>query len=179
MKTDKIYNQIKGGKADKLTMEDLAKKHGVSVDVIKKEVEAGIEIEMEHTKDKDKATEIAMDHVEEFVDYYSNKRAGLKASEKKLEKMASESFTSIFNEILAEEISKVTQSENVPQFKVYDEYIMVTDDVMEQLLELPFLSEKSFVRPKRYGNGYNWVLWTDWMEPEQYDVIAKTLGFTY
>jgi len=180
METGKTYNKIKGGKADKLTIEDLAKKHNVSVDVIKKEIEMGIKIEMEHTKDKDKATEIAMDHIEEFVDYYSNKRAGLKASEEKLKKSASESFSSIFNEVLAEEISKASSFNKMPQFEVNEEYIKMTDDAMEALLELPFLAPKSFSRPKNYGSGgYNWVLWTDWMDSEQYDQVAKILGFTY
>lgn len=180
MKTDKIYNQIKGGKADKLTAKDLARKHNVSIGTIEKEIEMGKKIEMEHTDDEDKAIEIAMDHIDEFVDYYSNKRAGLKASEKKLNKLALESFISIFNEVLSEEISKANTMGNPQNFEVNDEFIKVSDDAMEQLLELPFLSAKSFVRPKNYGSGgYNWILWTDWMEPEQYDQVAKILGFTY
>jgi len=112
IKTNKLYNKIKGGKSDKLTIEDLAKKHGVSVDVIKKELEAGIKIEMEHTKDKNIAIEIAMDHIEEFVDYYTNKEAGLKASEDKLKKSTSESFINIFNEIINENISKITSKKS-------------------------------------------------------------------
>jgi hypothetical protein len=78
--------KIKGGKADKLTPEDLAKKHSVSVDSIKKEIQVGIKIEMEHTDSKEMAKEIVMDHLSEFPDYYSNKKYGLKASEKGLEK---------------------------------------------------------------------------------------------
>jgi len=80
-------NEIKGGKADNLTIDDLAKKHKVSVEKIKKEIEIGKKIEREHVgKDTSKATEIAMDHVFEFPDYYSNKRYGLVSNEKKLEK---------------------------------------------------------------------------------------------
>lgn len=78
--------KIKGGKADKLTPEDLAKKHSVSVDSIKKEIQVGVKIEMEHTDSKEMAKEIVMDHLSEFPDYYSNKKYGLKASEKGLEK---------------------------------------------------------------------------------------------
>lgn len=65
-----MKNTIKGGKADKMSVEDIAKKFNVSVDKIKAQLEKGIEIEKEHTSDKEKATEIAMDHVTEFPDYY-------------------------------------------------------------------------------------------------------------
>lgn len=77
---------LKGGKADNLTPEDLAKKHGISVSDIEKEVEIGMSIEKEHTPSKDKQREIAMDHISEFPDYYSNKRYGLVSTEKKLSK---------------------------------------------------------------------------------------------
>lgn len=80
-------NEIKGGKADNLTVKDLAKKHKVSVDNIKKEIKIGVKIEKEHVGgDLSKAKEIAMDHVYEFSDYYSNKRYGVLASEKGLKK---------------------------------------------------------------------------------------------
>jgi len=47
-----------------------------------KELAMGIKVEMEHTKDKAKAKEIAKDHLAEFADYYTR----LKAMEKKAEK---------------------------------------------------------------------------------------------
>ena len=53
-----------------MSVEDIAKKFKVSVDKIKAQLKKGIEIEKEHTSDKEKATEIAMDHVTEFPDYY-------------------------------------------------------------------------------------------------------------
>jgi hypothetical protein len=82
-----MENKIKGGKADGKTPEDLAKKHGVSVDVINKEIEIGIKIEYEHTDDKEIAKEISMDHIDEFPTYYSHPKYGLIASEKELEKL--------------------------------------------------------------------------------------------
>lgn len=63
-------NTIKGGKADKMSVEDIAKKFNVSVKKIEAQLKKGVKIEMEHTKDKEKATEIAMDHLSEFPDYY-------------------------------------------------------------------------------------------------------------
>jgi hypothetical protein len=82
-----VEDEIKGGKADKLTVKDLAKKHKVDVEVIKKEIIIGVKIEKEHVgNDVSKAKEIAMDHISEFSDYYSNKRYGVLASEKGLKK---------------------------------------------------------------------------------------------
>ena len=63
-------NQLQGGKADKLTISDIAKKHGVSEKVIEDAVEKGSKVEMEHTNDHYKAVEIAMDHVFESLFYY-------------------------------------------------------------------------------------------------------------
>lgn len=64
-------DKIKGGKADKLSIEDIARKHNVFVGTIKKEIEMGIKVEKEHTHDDETAKEIAMDHLTEFPDYYT------------------------------------------------------------------------------------------------------------
>jgi hypothetical protein len=53
------------------TPEQIAKKHGVSVSSIQKQLNIGIPIEHEHTKDKDLATDIALQHLGEFPDYYT------------------------------------------------------------------------------------------------------------
>lgn len=63
-------DEIEGGLADKMSIEDIAKKHNVSVDVIVEQLIKGIDVEYEHTKDKNKATEIAKDHLVEMPDYY-------------------------------------------------------------------------------------------------------------
>jgi uncharacterized protein YidB (DUF937 family) len=83
----KVEDEIKGGKADKLTPKKLADKHGVSVEDIEKEIKIGMEIETEHSYSNKKKREIAMDHLAEFPDYYSNKRYGLETMEKGLEKV--------------------------------------------------------------------------------------------
>ena len=62
---------FKGGEADNLSLEDIAKKHDVDIKDLEKELKKGIEIEMEHTDSKDKAEEIAKDHLVEFPDYYT------------------------------------------------------------------------------------------------------------
>jgi hypothetical protein len=60
------------------SLEALAKKHDVSVDALKKQLEMGIKVEHEHTEDEDKARRIALDHLDEKPDYYTKlKKAGL------------------------------------------------------------------------------------------------------
>lgn len=53
------------------SVEQIAKKHGVNVKVIKKQLKHGIKVEMEHTTDKKVAEEIALDHLAELPDYYT------------------------------------------------------------------------------------------------------------
>lgn len=52
------------------TVEEIAKKHGVPVSKIKSQLQLGIKIEMEHTSKKNVAIEIALDHLNEYPDYY-------------------------------------------------------------------------------------------------------------
>lgn len=57
----KTTNEIPGGLGDNKSTND----------VDPKELKIGIEVEFEHTDDKDKATEIAMDHLSECPTYYT------------------------------------------------------------------------------------------------------------
>jgi hypothetical protein len=75
--------EIKGGKADKMSPKDLADKHNVDVKEIEKEIRVGTKIEMEHTDSKKLAKEIAMDHIVEFADYYTDPEYGIIAIEDK------------------------------------------------------------------------------------------------
>lgn len=71
--------KLKGGLSDNKTLEDIAKKHDKKgyyhiddmISSLKKELDKGIKIEMEHTKDKKRAKEIAMDHLWEHPNYYT------------------------------------------------------------------------------------------------------------
>jgi hypothetical protein len=76
-------NQIKGGKADKLSIKDIAKKFNISVDDIKKQLEKGVSVEKEHTPNEDKAKEIAKDHLSEIPDYYDRLDKMEKTAKKK------------------------------------------------------------------------------------------------
>ena len=71
--------KLKGGLSDNKTLEDIAKKHDQKgyyhiddmISSLKIELNKGIKIEMEHTKDKKRAKEIAMDHLWEHPNYYT------------------------------------------------------------------------------------------------------------
>lgn len=98
-----MKNTIKGGKADKMTAKDIAKKFNVSVDKIETQIKKGIEIEKEHTNEIEKATEIAMDHISEFPDYYDRIEKMEKDAKKKWEVSESKTF---IKKILKESLTK-------------------------------------------------------------------------
>jgi hypothetical protein len=52
------------------SLEDSAKKHNVDIEVLKKQLEKGIQVEKEHTKDEKVAEKIALAHIDERPDYY-------------------------------------------------------------------------------------------------------------
>lgn len=73
-------NKIKGGKAKNKTLEDFYKKYDSKGEntitdfenqKFKPALEKGIKIEMEHTKDREIAREIATDHIWEDLEYYT------------------------------------------------------------------------------------------------------------
>jgi len=53
------------------SVEQIAKKHRLEVSFVEKQLKMGIPIEHEHTKDKDLATDIALQHLDEIPDYYT------------------------------------------------------------------------------------------------------------
>lgn len=65
-------DELAGGLAQGKTLEQIAAKHGLTVEDIKNEFLAGMEHEMEHTNDHEIAGEIAKDHLWEDPYYYSH-----------------------------------------------------------------------------------------------------------
>ena len=90
-----MSNLLQGGKADNMSLADIAKKHNMTIDAIEKELEIGIKVEREHTSSKGKEKEIVMDHLVEDPKYYSDPKTGLiekeKEAEKRMEKLQEES----------------------------------------------------------------------------------------
>lgn len=53
------------------TPEEIAKKHKVPVKQINDQLKKGLKVELEHSTDRAKAREIALDHLYELPDYYT------------------------------------------------------------------------------------------------------------
>lgn len=77
-----IEKALKGGLADKLSINDIAKKHKVDIKQIKEQVKKGMSVEMEHTDKPSEALEITLDHLTESPVYYDE----LEKMEKKFDK---------------------------------------------------------------------------------------------
>jgi DNA polymerase III sliding clamp (beta) subunit (PCNA family) len=111
IKTNEMENKetLIGGKADKLTIEDIANKHKVSIEYAKEQLSKGMKIESEHTKDTEKQKEIALDHLSEFIDYYKE----LDKMEEKLnaEKMNAEFDTENKGKYYINKTGEVVRSE--------------------------------------------------------------------
>ena len=63
-------DEVPGGLAKGLSLNDIAEKHGVSVDIMVAQFKKGIAVEMEHTTDREVAKEITLDHLFEDPKYY-------------------------------------------------------------------------------------------------------------
>jgi hypothetical protein len=92
-------DNIPGGLAKGLTLNDIAEKHGVSVDIMVAQFKKGISVEMEHTTDREIAKEIALDHLFEDPKYYDKlakienpTNEGLKDLEKELVVLYNKAF---------------------------------------------------------------------------------------
>jgi hypothetical protein len=75
------------------SIEQIAKKHRLEVSFVKHQLEMGIPIEHEHTKDKDLATDIALQHLDEIPDYYTRLKkmeASAKREHKKFKDISEE-----------------------------------------------------------------------------------------
>ena len=70
----------------------IAKKHGVSEDIINAQLKMGIKVEHEHTKDTVIAREIALDHLNELPDYYTR----LKKAEKSVNEVDGSEYAKNF-----------------------------------------------------------------------------------
>lgn len=98
-------NTIKGGKADKMSVKDIADKFGVTVAQINRELAMGKKVEHEHTTNMSKAIEIAMDHLTEFPDYYTRLAKMEKEAEKHAKKLeVNEDTKSLIKRLIRENL---------------------------------------------------------------------------
>jgi hypothetical protein len=88
--SEKLFKKLnelafsKNGLASNMTVEDIAKKHGISVEAIEVQLEKGMKVELEHTSSLDEARDIALDHLVEFPDYYDRLEKMEKEAEQEL-----------------------------------------------------------------------------------------------
>jgi len=129
---------LKGGLADNKTLNDLAKKHKVDVNTLTKELHNGIKTEMEHTTNKQKAKEIAMDHLAEDPKYYT-----------KLKKVESKEGK---KPISAKDIFK-QDLQNDPDYQEFKKNRQYKDDQTGELrsLGVPSVDKDQFVNKKKWS----------------------------
>jgi hypothetical protein len=104
---------IKGGKAEGMDCEAIAKKHKVPVEDIKAQEKKGIVIEHEHTPDDDIAAEISRDHLVEHPFYYDY----LEEMEKEMEKDYEEKEYGKKDRTKQEESEDKTDADKVKRLK--------------------------------------------------------------
>lgn len=88
------------------SIEDIAKKHNISVDQVNAQIRKGIEVEKEHTADEGMAHEIARDHLGEFPDYYDRLGAMEKAAKKSVKE---ETFSKVKSRRWRGRLGKINQ----------------------------------------------------------------------
>ena len=104
---ESVENKLVGGKADNLSIKDIAKKFDVTSAEIQAQIDKGVKVEMEHTTDKEKAREVATDHVSEFPDYYDKLDDMEKKASKELKsKEVTENTKSLIKRLIRENLTK-------------------------------------------------------------------------
>ena len=64
-------DKVPGGMSNGMTLNDIAKHHGMELKELEAEYAKGTKVEMEHASDKEIAAEIARDHLFEDPKYYT------------------------------------------------------------------------------------------------------------
>jgi LPS O-antigen subunit length determinant protein (WzzB/FepE family) len=72
MNFNTLFEQTLNGLSKDKTLEDLSKKHNTDIKDLEHQLEMGIKVETEHTKDVNTAKIIAMDHLFEDPLYYTH-----------------------------------------------------------------------------------------------------------
>ena len=94
--------------------EEIAKKHGVSLEAIQKQLKMGIKVEGEHTSDKTGARITALQHLDEVPDYYTK----LKKVEKKSTQSESVTVEDMFGNTFVEFIDLITPEDVIDEARL-------------------------------------------------------------
>lgn len=92
-----------------MSINDIANKHKLDVDVLKQELKKGIKVEKEHTDDVKRAARIAMDHLFEDPKYYT-KLTKIKLEENLNKDLVKEFMKHVMDELQLNKLPKITLS---------------------------------------------------------------------
>lgn len=106
-----IFICMANGLSKGMSIEDIAKKHKVDIDILKQELKKGIKVEKEHTSDVRRAARIAMDHLVEDPKYYT-KLAKIGLEENLNKDLVKEFLKHVMNELHLTKLPKITLSNN-------------------------------------------------------------------
>jgi len=95
----------------------VAKKHGISMSRLEKQLAIGAKIEREHTHSVSKAREIARDHLAEIPDYYTRLKKMEKRAKSEIKEMASSGSQSFDEFRKAQKISPQQQKRFATAYK--------------------------------------------------------------
>lgn len=145
---DKVVRNLKeddleGGLSDGKSLKDLAKKHKVDIEELKKQLEMGIDVEKkEHIKKKKSAEEIAMDHLFEDPKYYT-KLKKMETSESKVNKLSKDS-----HEMVSGVVNIINQIKDVKNKK------QIAQNMLKQFKrEKIEIDSKEFLKMCKLSNG--------------------------
>ena len=108
---------LKEGVSGNMTIEEIAEKHKVPVEDIRKQLEIGVKVEKEHTDDEGKAERIALDHLFEIPNYYDK----LAKMEKSALKESVKEWIYLFPELTDEDKDKLHEYDLIYLGKNYFE----------------------------------------------------------
>ncbi len=94
-----------------MSIEEISKKHGISIEYIESILPQAIDIETEHTDDTDLALDIVLHHLEETPLYYDDK-IGLPNMEEELEELDDEEVEEIIEDRMKKRITKFNEFED-------------------------------------------------------------------
>lgn len=135
--------KLEGGLADNKNLKDITKKHSKKINsaknIIQKQFNLGVKIEMEHTKNKKEAEEIALDHLWEDPMYYT-----------KLQKMEANEDKDDFGKSAKKQFRKDLMSD--PDYLEFKKRSMYDSDGWKGSYGIPNATQNDpYIKKKRYG----------------------------
>jgi hypothetical protein len=130
--------KLKGGKADKMSLGDIAVKYKVNIENLTDQFLQGVMIEKEHTNNRKEAIEIALDHLAEDPKYYTK----LKKVETK--ENIGNSAKREFAKDLQSDKDYLEFKKNAKKKEGYKEFNFGTPNVTQ---DDPYIKKKKYSRP--------------------------------